>query len=106
MIELTDKEQAVLNAACAKIEKANSESQGLRRAADEAARKADAVAHEARGVYRSIMELSGRNPDAHQVNWDGSNASVTELPAKPDNVVALPTPEDRAASADQESEQQ
>jgi hypothetical protein len=79
-IDLTEKEQAVLNAACVKIEKATAEAQALQRAAEEAARKAEIAGHEARGVYRSLMELSGRNPDAHQVNWDGSAATVSEIP--------------------------
>ena len=88
-IDLTEREQAVLNAACVRIEKATAEAQALKRAAEEAARKAEIAGHEARGVYRSIMELSGKNPDAHQVNWDGTTASVTELP-KPEPPAGIP----------------
>ena len=115
-IDLTEKEQAVLNAACVRIEKATQEAQALQRAAENAARKAEHLGHEARGVYRSIMELKGVNPDAHEVNWDGSNATVQELqlpqpikvPAQPepeaaaepaaDNVVELPAPREEAAT--------
>ena len=96
MIQLSDKEQAVLNAACVRIEKATQEAQAMQRAAEQAARKADSLAQQAQGVFRSIMDLSGRNPDAHQVNWDGKNATVEELPKpeapaeEPSNVVPLP----------------
>jgi len=89
-IELSDKEQAVLNAACVKIEKATAEAQALKRAAEEAARKAEIAGHEARGVYRSIMELSGKNPDAHQVNWDGTKATVEELPKPAEPPAGIP----------------
>lgn len=105
-IELSEREQAVLNAACVKVEKATQEAQALQRAAEEAARRAEIAGHEARGVYRSLMELGGKNPDAHLVNWDGTTATVAEVPkmespVKPeapkepeaDNVVALPSVE-------------
>lgn len=110
-IDLTEKEQAVLNAACVRIEKATQEAQALQRAAEQAARKAENLGHEARGIFRSIMELRGTNPDAHSVNWDGTTATVTEIPkmespkpeqaeaeAEADNVVPLPAPKDEAAT--------
>lgn len=103
-IDLTDKEQAVLDAACIRVEKATQEAQTLQRAAEQAARKADAMAHEARGVFRSIMELGGKNPDAHQLNWDGEKATITEKPEAPksepepaDNVVPMPSPKEDTA---------
>ena len=117
-IDLTEKEQAVLNAACVKVEKATTEAQALKRAAEEAARRAEITGHEARGVYRSLMELGGRNPDAHQVNWDGTTATIAELPKfevppaeapkepEADNVVALPSSEERAASGNDETIEQ
>lgn len=99
-IELTDKEQSVLNAACVRIEQATQQAQSLQRAAEQAARKAESLGHEARGIFRSIMELSGRNPDAHEVKWDGAAATVyektlpAEIPMQIDtaNVVPLPSP--------------
>jgi len=93
LIELTDKEQSVLNAACVRIEQATAQAQTLQRAAEQAARKAEQLGHEARGIFRSIMELSGRNPDAHEVKWDGTSATVSELPqSEPENIVPLPSP--------------
>jgi hypothetical protein len=100
-IELNDKEQAVINAACVKIEKASQEAQQLQQAAEQAARKAEALGHEARGIYRGLMELRGDNPDAHQVKWDGTAATIEELPkpeAPADNVVPLPVPQESAPS--------
>ena len=101
MIELTEKEQAVLNAACVRIQQATQQAQAVQQAAEQAARKAESLGHEARGIFRSIMELSGRNPEAHEVKWDGSNATV-ELKPEPtpepqgDNVVELPSPKEPA----------
>ena len=94
-IDLTEKEQAVLDAACVRIEKATQEAQTLRQAAEQAARKAKDLAHSARGTFRTIMELRGSNPDAHQVNWDGTKATIEEK--EPSNIVELPTPKDEAA---------
>lgn len=101
-LDLTDKEQAVLNAACVRIEKATQEAQALQRAAEQAARKAESLGHQAQGAYRSIMELRGVNPDAYQVKWDGSSAAVEEQPkaSEPEaspNVVPLPAPKDEPA---------
>ena len=94
-IDLTDKEQAVLDAACVRIDKATQEAQALQRAAEQAARKAENLAHEARGMFRSILELRGVNPDAHQVNWDGAKATIEERESS--NIVELPNLKDEAA---------
>lgn len=102
-IELTEKEQAVLNAACVRIQTATQEAQGLQRAAEQAARKAENFGHEARGIFRSIMELSGRNPDAHELKWDGESAAIHELPKPeiPENIVPLPAPHYPPAPGDE-----
>lgn len=104
-IELTEKEQAVLNAACVRIEKATEEAQAIQRAAEQAARKAEALAHEARGMFRSIMELRGDNPEAHEIHWDGVKATIRVQPkaeAEPvaENVVQLPAPKEPATVGD------
>ena len=85
LVELNAIEQAVLNAACIRIAIATQEAEASRRAAELAARKAEALAHEARGVLRSLMELSGRNPEGYQIEWNGERAAVTEKgPTQPE----------------------
>ena len=90
VIDLSDKEQAVLDAACVRIEKATQEAQAIQRAAEQAARKAETLGHEARGIFRSIMELRGENPDAAQVNWDGTKASIIQFELPPQTEPAPP----------------
>lgn len=80
MIELTDKEQAIINAACVRIEMAQHEVDKAKRAAEQAARLLDSRSNEARGVLRSLLELSGRNPEGHQIIWDGTKATILALP--------------------------
>jgi hypothetical protein len=83
--------------------------QTAQQAAQQAVEKAKAFGSEANGVFRTIMELSGMNPSAYQVRWDGSKASILELPkpevipepeALPDNVVPLPAPPKEPESGD------
>lgn len=90
MIELTDKERAVLSAACVRVQIAQEKAQAAQRDAQLAAREVEARGNEARGVFRSIMELGDRNPEAYELNWDGEKVTVEERPQAAEPVAEKP----------------
>lgn len=77
-LELPQREQESLNAAFVRAEMAVLEAGKLRQAADQAERKAEAMAAETRGALRMCLETKGLNPEAYLANWNGEHVQIIE----------------------------